>query len=172
MSDFRSKLPPFLAVYGEYTHSLDQTFVAGVTKPVIFNTNQLSFGINHSETVEPEHFSFDFMGSYLAVIEPTVTRTSGGGTDAVNMYVAIDSGMGFVPVPDSNRRITVNDSGELVIPSLATTFRVNSPSDVIGFHFQVASANLQLSAFPASGVAPNDLPATPSIVLNIVRTGN
>jgi len=159
------------SVFGSFSHSLDQVFVAGVTSPILFDTNGESFGIVHSETVEPEHFFFSKTGVYVAIIDTSLTRLAGGGVDVVNIHPSINSGSGFVPVPNSNRKITVDSTGRLLAPSTPSVFRVNALTDVIGFHIQVEDANLILPSFPAEGLSPNELPATPSAILTLIRVG-
>jgi len=159
------------SIFGGFSHSLDQSFTANVSAPIQFNKNEQFSGIEHSETVNNDEFTFTSGGVYQSTAEPQYTRTTGGGTDVLNMFLAIDTGSGFVNVPGTNVKFTVNTAGATTVSPLTSTFRVNS-GDKIRFMIQVEDANLILDAFPASGTAPNDIPLTPSIIMNIVRIGD
>jgi len=159
------------SIFGGYSHSLNQTFTADVSKPISFDTNEEVSGIAHSETVDNSEFTFTSGGVYQATAEPQYTRTTGGGTDVLNMFLSKDTGSGFVNVADSNVKFSINTSGNTTVSPLTATFRVNA-GDKIRFMAQVESANLILNAFAASGSAPNEIPLTPSIIMNIVRIGD
>lgn len=159
------------SIYGSYSHSLNQSFSQDLTGVIAFDTIVESSGIEHSVTIEPEHFTFINAGVYQSTIEPQYTRISGGGTDVVNVFLAKDTGSGFVNVPGSNVKFSVNSSGNTNSSPLTATFRVNA-GDVIGYHIQVEDSDLILESFPAAGIAPNEIPLTPSVSLNIVRIGD
>jgi len=159
------------SIFGGFSHSLDQSFTAGISKPIAFNTNEEFSGIEHSETVDNSEFTLISGGVYLPTVEPQYTRTTGGGTDVLNVFVAKDTGSGFVNVPRTNVKFGVNTAGVQNVSPLTTSFRAN-PGDKIQFMAQVESSNLKLDAFPTTGVAPNDIPATPSVIMNIIRIGD
>jgi len=159
------------SIFGSYVHTLDQTFTANVSKPIAFNKNKEFSGITHSETVNNAEFTFPSPGVYQATAEPQYTRTTGGGTDVLNMFVAKDTGSGFNNEDDSNVKFTVVTTGATNVSPLTATFRVLS-TDKIQFMINSETANLILDAFPASGTAPNDIPLTPSIIMNLVRIGD
>ena len=159
------------SIYGGFFHSLDQTFIAGISAPIKFNNHAEISGIDHSTTVNNDEFTFTSGGVYQATAEPQYTRTTGGGTDVLNMFLAKDTGSGFVNVADSNVKFSVNTAGVTTVSPLTATFRVNA-TDKIRFMAQVEDVNLILNAFAASGTSPNDIPLTPSIIMNIVRIGD
>lgn len=159
------------SIFGGFSHTLDQTFTVGVSKAIAFNKNDQLSGIDHSETVDNEEFTFTSGGVYQATAEPQYTRTSGGGTDILNIFLSLDTGSGFVIVPDSNIKAGVNAAGVTNVSTLTKTFRVTA-GDKIKFMVQVENSNLILDAFPASGTAPNEIPLTPSIIMNIIRIGD
>lgn len=160
------------SIYGYFGDSSDQAFAINTSTPITFNSNNEVSGISHSESVNADEFTFVNTGVYQATIEPQHTRTSGGGTDVINVFVAKDIGAGFVNIPNSNVKLSVNAANDTNVSPLTLTFRVDNPNDKIRFMAQVEDALLILDAFPASGVSPNDIPATPSVMLNIVRTGD
>lgn len=159
------------SIYGGFSHTLDQSFTANVSTPIAFNKNDEISGITHSETVSNEEFTFISGGVYQATIEPQYTRTAGGGVDVMNIFIAKDTGSGFVNVADSNIKLAVNTASVTTVSPLTSTFSVNK-GDKIRFMIQVETANLILDSFAASGTAPNDIPLTPSVIMNIVRIGD
>lgn len=164
-------LVPGAGVYGGFSHLADQTFTANVSTPIAFNKNDEVTGITHSESVDNSEFTFPTAGVYQITSEPQYTRVAGGGTDALNMYIQKDTGGGFVNVANSNIKVSINTTGNTDVAPLTGTFRV-AAGDKIRFMIQVETANLKLDFFAASGVAPNDIPATPAIILNIARVGD
>ncbi|PHS02104.1 MAG: hypothetical protein COA78_21910 [Blastopirellula sp.] len=158
------------SIFGGFSHTLDQTFTANVSAAIQFNTNEELFGISHSETVNNDEFTFDNEGTYQATIEPQYTRTTGGGTDVLNIFMARDTGGGFANVTNSNVKLSVNAAGITTVSPLTVTFAVNT-GDKVRFMAQVESSNLILDAFATSGIAPNDIPATPSVIMNLIRLG-
>lgn len=166
--DIRS-LPP--SIRGTFSDSTDQTFTSNVSKAVAFNTNDVISGITHSESVSNSEITFDSGGVYTISVEPQYTRTSGGGTDVLNMYLQKDTGSGFVNIADSNIKVGVNTSGVEEVTSLTQSLKVVS-GDKMRVMIQVESANLKLDAFAAFGTTPNDVPATPSVIMNIHRLGD
>lgn len=159
------------SIFGGFSHLADQTFTANVSKALQFNKNEEFSGITHSETVNNEEFTFPSGGVYQATAEVQYTRTVGGGTDALNIFLSKDTGTGFENVADTNVKLAVNTAGVTTVSPLTITFRVSS-TDSIKFMGQAESADLILDFFAASGTAPNDIPATPSIIMNIVRIGD
>lgn len=160
------------SIYGAFSDHGDQTFALNTSTPITFDSNDEVSGVSHSETVNPEEFVFPSPGVYQATIEPQYTRTSGGGTDVLNIFMAKDTGGGFVNVPNSTIKMGVNAAGISNVAPLTLTFRIDNSNDKIRFMAQSENVFLALDAFPASGTPPNDIPATPSVILNIVRIGD
>ena len=159
------------SIFGGFSHSLDQTYLVGISKPINFNSNDEISGIGHSESVDNDEFTFTSGGAYQATAEPQYNRTGGGGSDILNMFLAKDTGSGFVNTPKSNVKFAIGSSNSTTVSPLTATFRVDA-GDKIRFMIQVTNVNMILDAFAASGVAPNDIPATPSIIMNIARLGD
>lgn len=158
-------------IYGQFSHTDDQTFVNGVSSPIQFNTNDQISGIIHSETIDTSEFTFLSSGVYQATIEPQYTRASGSGIDVLNIYYALNTGSGFVNVPDSNVKFAINKARATKVSPLTATFKVNA-GDKIRFMAQTTDNQMFLDAFPASGTPPNDIPITPSVIMNLVRVGD
>lgn len=159
------------SIYGDFSHTLDQTFTANVTDTIFFDTNKQVSGITHSETVDNSEFTFPNSGVYQLTIEPQYTRTSGGGTDVMNIFLSVDSGSGFVIIDDSNVKFAVTTSGSQHVSPLTATIRLGT-GDKLRFMIQVEDANLILDAFASSGTGANIIPVTPSVIMNIVRIGD
>ncbi len=159
------------STFGDFTHSATQSgFTAGVSAPIMFNTNGEFQNITHSESVDNSQFTIDIAGIYQFIIEPEYSRSGGGGTDSLNIFPQISpiSGGGFVNVPNSNRRLTVSTASDDRVGTLTTTFRAEV-GDIIRFMVNVSASSMELVAFAASGTPPNDIPLTPSVTLNISR---
>ena len=157
------------SIYGEYYHSANQTFTASITTEVLSDSISESSGIIHTL---PNIWEFPFTGVYQVSIEPQYNRTAGGGVDVINIFTSIDSGSGFINKTASNIKISVNTSNSTNVSSLTTTFRIENSNDRAKILIQVEDSDLILSAFAASGIAPNDIPFTPSIIVNIFRIGD
>ena len=153
--------------------STDQTFTANVSAPIKFNTNNVLQGFGHSESVNNDEITFVEAGNYYITIEPQYTRTVGGGVDVLNMYLqkSTDGGITFINVANSNVKVTISASGETSKTALSQTLIVNS-GDKVRCMIQVEDVDLKLDAFVAFGTTPNDVPVTPSCILNIHRIGD
>lgn len=162
-------LPP--SIRGTFSDSSDQTYTANISKAINFDTNDVLEGITHSESVDNEEITFDSGGVYVITIEPQYTRTTGGGTDVLNMYIQKDTGSGFVNIVDSNVKLAINTSLVTTVSPLTQTIKVVS-TDKIRIMIQVESTNLKLDAFAAFGSGVNSVPATPSVIMNIHRLGD
>lgn len=160
------------SIYGAFSDNSDQSFVLNTSTPITFNSNDEVSGITHSESVDTDEFTFTSTGVYQATIEPQHIRSSGGGTDVLNIFVAKDTGAGFVNIPNSNVKLGVNAAAVTNVSPLTLTFRIDSENDKIRFMAQTENILLILDAYAASGTPPNDIPATPSVLLNIVRIGD
>lgn len=156
------------AIYGSYSHSTNQIYTANVSGVVAFNTNAEQAGIAHSESVSNEVFEFPTAGVYQFSVEPQITRVAGGGTDTLNMFLELDSGSGFDIVPNSNIKMETASTGATRVASLTAAVSV-AAGDKIRWMCQVSDANFILEAFAVSGTPPNDIPATPSVILNIIK---
>lgn len=161
------KLAP--SIHGTYTDLANQVFSANITSDIVFSTNEFSDGITH--TPGSAEFTFTNAGEYQFTIEPQYTRTTGGGTDVLNVFYAIDTGSGFANTPNSNIKLSVDAAGATNVSPLTGTVDVQV-DDKIKFRAQVSDSNLIFEHTPASGIAPNDIPATPSVILNIIRVSD
>jgi len=152
------ELPP--SIRGVFSHNLDQTYVINVSKAVNFNTNDILEGISHSTTVDNEEITFDSGGVYLISVEPQYSITSGGGTNAINVYLqkSTDGGTNFINIVDSNIKVTVASASEESVASLTQTLQFN-PDDKIRIMIQVENSNLILDSFAAFGTGDNAVPA-------------
>jgi len=97
------------SIRGVFSDTTDQTYTASTSKAINFNTNDIIEGITHSTTVDNEEITFDSGGVYIITVEPQYTRTTGGGTDVLNMYIqkSTDGGTNFVNISDSNIKFNI-----------------------------------------------------------------
>lgn len=162
-----------VSIRGVFSDSTDQTYTPNVSKAINFNTNDILQGMTHSTVTDNEEITFDSAGVYNITIEPQYTRTTGGGTDVLNMYIqkSTDGGTTFTNIGDSNIKVAINTSGVEEVTALTQTLKFNA-ADKMRVMIQVEDANLKLDAFVAFGTDPNDVPATPSVIMNIFRVGD
>ena len=162
-----------ISIRGVFSDTADQTFTINVSKAVAFNTNDILEGITHSTSVDNEEVTFPSAGVYFVSIEPQYSRTSGGGTNAINMYIqkSTDGGTNFVNIDNTNIKVTVGSASEEAVTTLTQTIKFNA-GDIMRVMVQVENANLILDAFAAFGSDPNDVPLTPSVIMNIHRIGD
>lgn len=163
-------LTPSLSIFGNYFHSLTQTYTADVSGVVLFNSDTGQAGIIHSGTVDSGEFEFPTSGVYQFTIEPQLTRIAGGGLDTLNVFMEIDTGGGFARVQNSNIKMETSSTNATRVASLTTSIFLDANTKV-RYMCQVTDANFILEHFPASGTSPNDIPATPSVIMNVVRIG-
>lgn len=163
--DIRELAP---SIRGTFSDNTDQTYSANVSKAVNFDMNDEVEGITHSESVDNEEITIDNEGVYNISVEPQYTRTVGGGTDVLNMYLqkSTDGGTTFVNIVDSNIKVSISSSGQEAVTTLTQQPKLLA-GDIIRIMVQVEDSDLKLDAFVAFGVAPNDVPVTPSVICNI-----
>lgn len=166
--EIRELSPAIRAIFSDTT---DQTFTANVSKALTFNTENVKEGITHSTSVDNEEITFDSGGVYVISVEPQYTRTTGGGTDVLNMYMQVDAGSGFTNIVDSNIKVAISSSGLEEVTSLTQTLKVNV-GDKLRIMIQVEDADLKLDAFVGFGSGANTVPGTPSVIMNIHRIGD
>jgi len=161
------------SIRGTFSDTTDQTYSANVSKAINFNTNDVLEGMTHSETVDNEEITIVSGWVYNIAIEPQYTRTTGGGVDVLNMFIqkSTDGGTTFVNIPNSNIKVAISSAGLEAVTSLTQQPKLNA-GDIIRIMIQVEDADLKLDAFVAFGTAPNDVPATPSVICNIHRIGD
>lgn len=157
-----------VAIYGSYSDTASQVFTANVSGSVTFDTNAEQFGIIHSETTDNEAFEFPTAGIYQFSVEPQLTRVAGGGFDTMNVFMELDTGSGFNLIPNSNIKLETSSTGATRVASLTAAISIGA-GDKVRYRCQVTDANFILESFAASGVPPNDIPATPSVILNIAK---
>lgn len=162
-----------LSIRGVFSDNADQTFTINISKAIAFNTNDILEGMSHSTSVKNEEITFDSAGVYILTIEPQYSITTGGGTNAINMYIqkSTDGGTSFTNIVDSNIKVTVSGASEQDVTSLTQTLKFNA-GDIARIMIQVENSNLILDAFAAFGTGDNAVPTTPSVIMNIHRIGD
>ncbi len=150
--------------------STTQSFPLNTPTPITFNTHRIIDGIVHSTTVDPEEITFPTAGVYLMTVEPQIGRLAGSNTQQFNLFIQIstDGGTIFNDLADSNIRITVGNSAEKTVAPLTQTFSLNA-NDIIRIMVSVEDINLILQSAVVDLII--GIPATPSIILNVVRIG-
>lgn len=161
------------SIRGTFSDNTDQTYSANVSKAINFNTNDVLEGITHSESVDNEEITIVSAGVYNIAAEPQYTRTTGGGVDALNMYIqkSTDGGVNFVNIANSNIKVSISSSGQEAVTSLTQQPKFEE-GDIVRIVVQVEDADLKLDSFIGFGSGDNAVPATPSIICNIHWLGD
>jgi hypothetical protein len=150
--------------------STTQSFALNTPTPVTFNTQRIVNGIVHSTITDSEEITFPTAGVYLMTVEPQIGRVAGSNTQVLNLFVQIstDGGTIFNNLADSNIKVTIGNTAEKTVAPLTQTFSVNA-NDILRVMVSVEDANLVIQAVVADVII--GIPATPSIIANIVRIG-
>lgn len=158
-------------VHGVFSHLQNFTIALPNTPtPIPFDTNNELSNIIHNTTTNNSEFTIEYAGVYQLTIEPQLERLTGagGGEKILNVWIQKDVGAGFVNLPDSNIKRTAGDVGSTGISPLTTSISLNV-SDKIRFMAAVTDVNLRLQ-YTAEDLVVG-IPATPAVILNIVRIG-
>lgn len=154
--------------FGSFTNLARQTFaVEEVAEPILFDTVEFSRAINKLNNSE---FEFLLGGVYQLTVEPQLLRSgNGGGSDrSFNLWIQKDfnDGNGFVNLQDTNIKSNAAGVGTTSISPLTETILLNR-GDKIRFMGLVANLQLVLEYTPED--LTRGIPATPSVILNVVR---
>lgn len=160
------------SIRGIFSDTTDQTFTANVSKAIGFNTEDVKQGMTHSTVTKNEEITFTSGGVYLITVEPQYTRTVGGGTDILNMYMqkSTDGGTNFTNIANSNIKVSISAANQEEVTSLTQTLKFNQ-NDILRIMIQVEDSDLKLDAFVGFGSGDNTVPGTPSCIMNIYRLG-
>jgi len=143
----------------------------GVTTPVsiTLDTNDAIQGISHSTSVDPEEITVNKDGMYLVIVQPQVGKTSGAQAIEFDTFLQNDTGSGFVDVANSNIKLTLKDQDLTdVIVRICVLDLISG--DKIRFMQRVSNSGVGIGLkATAAEVGPPTVPATPSIIIAIVR---
>jgi len=157
--------------FAQLSSSVDQE--PTVTTPIVitYNTQDDISGITHSTTVDPGEITIDTAGTYYVMPQPQVGKDSGGAAQTLNVYAQLDTGSGFVDVPNSNIKITVSDNTatDVIVSGFTLVLAIG---DKIRILQRITNTSVGLGLkFTAAEVGPPTIPATPSIIFTMFRIG-
>jgi len=153
---------PFPPVYGGFSSSVTQNLTASSALDVEFNTADCTISdISIVGTGFPStQFKLPQDGTYKILASIQIDKTS-GGTGAIYMYPMVNG----VAAPNSATKLVVNQNAEDIMT--IEWFLTLSADDLIGIQCYSPDSGIRLLAIPAS----TPVPATPSIILTILRIG-
>lgn len=143
----------------------------GVTTPVVItlDTNDAIQGISHSETVNPEEITVNKDGTYIIAVQPQVGKTSGGAANIFDTFLQKDTGGGFADVANTNIKLIIKDQDLTDVIIRVCVIDFNS-GDKLRLMQRVSSSSVGLGLkATAAEVGPPTVPATPSIIVIILR---
>ncbi|TDI97050.1 MAG: hypothetical protein E2O29_02090 [Deltaproteobacteria bacterium] len=158
-------------IFAQLSSSVDQE--PTVTTPVVitYNTQDDIAGMTHSTTVNPGEITIDTAGKYFMLPQPQVGKSSGGSSQALNMFLQVDRGSGFVDEPNSNIIVSVSDNTATDVIVLGITIVLDA-GDKVRLMQRVTSTSVGLGLkFTALEVGPPTIPATPSIICTMFSIG-
>jgi len=154
-------------VFASASHSATQTAeTINTATPVKFDTNNFIENLTHSTTVNNSEFTIDISGVYSISVGLQLAHT-GGGSSTIHAWMQVDTGSGFVDVPNSGvtQDLSNNDTRVLVLNGIGR-WDVGNIGRVMWYTTNLAG---QLVAAPAS-VSPAR-PAVPSVIMTVQKVG-
>lgn len=156
-------------VQASLVSDVTQNFTAGVSTPIEFDVNEILIGILHDTVTNPENIIFQNDGKYAMNISPQLIRTGGGGGDVINIYVQKQpDGGSFSNIPNTNFKLGVSSSNVESVQSKTILLDITA-LDTIRIMARSSSSSMELEASAGDGTPPNDIPATSSARLGILR---
>lgn len=158
-------------IFAVLSSALDQ--IPSTTNPTIvtFEVQDDIDGITHSTTVNPGEITIQVAGTYYMMPQPQVRKDSGGSALEFDMFFQVDSGSGFVDQPNSNVKLTIKDPDRTDVIVLGVNIRLDAGDKIRVMQLvSSTSGGLGMRA-TAAVVGPPTVPATPSIILTMERSG-
>lgn len=158
-------------IFAVLSSALDQ--VPSTTDPTVmtFEVQDGLEGLTHSTTVNPGEVTIQIAGTYFMMPQPQIGKLSGGTALDFDMFFQIDRGSGFVDEPNSNVKETIKDSDRTDVLVLALDLKLDA-GDKIRVLQKVSSTAGGLGIRGAAAVVgPPTVPATPSIIFTMHRSG-
>ncbi len=158
-------------VFARLSSSVDQIPVDTNPVSIKYNTQDGIQGIIHSTSSQPGLLEIDRKGSYFVMAQPQVGKDTGSTKIDFNMFLQVNRGSGFVDDPRSNIKLTIKDPD--VTDVIVSGFPIQlEKGDKIRMMQKVSAvgSGIGLRA-TAAVVGPPTVPATPSIIFAIFRTG-
>ena len=158
-------------IFAQLSSIVDQEPTVLTPVVITYNVQDTIQGLTHSTTVNPGEITIDTAGTYFILPQPQVGKDSGGSAQTVNMFLQVDSGSGFADEPNSNIIVTVSDNTatDVIVLGIIVILAVG---DKIRMMQRVSSIAVGLGLkFTAAEVGPPTIPATPSIIFAMFRTG-
>ncbi len=148
----------FTPQYASYYSTVTQPLTTNAVTPITYTANSIRTG--GIIDISAEELQVTDAGVYKFLYSIQADKLPGGGTTAdVEVFIAINN----IPVPNSSSRTNISNATEVLL-TCEYIIQLNA-NDVIQVDAFTLGTNVRAVAFPALG----SVPATPSIITNIVR---
>jgi len=157
--------------FAQLSSSVDQ--IPSDTNPVAikFNTQDAIQRLIHQTTGPSGVIEIKFRGSYFVMAQPQVGKDSGAVALDFNMFLQVNRGSGFSDEPNSNIKLTIKDADRTDVIVSGFTIQLDA-GDKIRMMQQVSAVGSGIGLkVTAAVVGPPTIPATPSVILTIFRSG-
>lgn len=135
-----------------------------VPEPVPLDTNNTIENITHSTSVLNSEITFDIAGVYQTIVGFQISHI-GGGSSTITTWVQMDSGGGFVDLPNTAVRqdLSNNDTRVLILNHLGR----HAIGHKIRFIWNTTNLSGELISFGANSPTPE----VPSVIVTINKLG-
>lgn len=157
--------------FAQLSSSVDQIPVNTNPVAIRYDTQDAIQRMIHQTTGPSGVVEAEVKGSYFVMAQPQVGKESQTAALDFNMFLQVNRGGGFVDEPNSNIKLTVKDpdrtdvivSGFVIQLNVGDKIRMMQRVSAVGSGIGLKST--------AAVVGPPTVPATPSIIFTIFRTG-
>jgi hypothetical protein len=154
------------AIYAQLSDNTIQTPSAiNTATEISFSTNDEINGVTHA--LGNSEIEIATAGVYDMVAQPQVNRNAPSGTSEFYCWFQVNTGSGFVDIPDSNilLKMSDTDSDDVIVVSLTTFLDVGHKIRVM-----MSTSKTDTRLFPiAAGSGNNVGPAIPSIIFTMFK---
>ena len=160
------------AIYGSFSDSSDQAFVAGGAFVVQYNTTEAANDVSvelDPITSRPTRITVVHAGVYALTLSPQILHT-GGGTEVVTFWMRVDG----VDVPRSASSLEMGNNNNRTLPYIEIVMPLTAGQYVEWVFTSTTGTNLSLEAFSPvlSPPASFSIPAIPSVIAGAKRIGD
>lgn len=153
-------------IYGSFSDSTDQLFVAGGAYVVKYDTVEGSNGVtvaNNTDPVpRPTRLTVAQAGIYSFAISPQLLHT-GGGQEIVTFWARVDG----LNVPRSASSLEMGNNNNRTLPFIEIVLPMNAGQYLEWVFTSTTGTNLTLEAYAATVTVP----AIPSVIATVKRLG-
>lgn len=160
--------PAGSAIYGSFSDSATQNFVAGSAFAVQYDTNEGAVGVSIENNALgfPTRMKVAASGIYAFTVSPQLVH-SGGGDETVTFWARLSE----TNVPRSSSKVMLGNNNTTVLPFLELILSMTAGQYVEWIFYADPGTSIALQASPAV-VGPPAIPAIPSVIAGVKRLGS